>query len=245
MGGQAVRRLGGQAARRTALCAAAVLLTGYPPNRLSAQVGYPPAASPYRDIPRGPVAIFGIGYLGGSRGRVGVGMADGITWNARYETGLGGAVTVGLGLAYAQTTRYTVDPTRDAATRTQGPIETDVILADLGLQLVLTGRKSWHGVAPYLGAGVGLAFGGSPQRDPGGYEFRTKITLNPQAGVRWHPSARLSVRAAVQAVYWRLNYPLSYKDPSPVDGSRVLPLEASLTEWTAHPWISVGVGWNF
>ena len=91
----------------------------------------------------------------------------------------------------------------------------------------------------------GLASGGGTPTDPAGYKFRTKITLNPQAGVRWYPMARLSVRADFQTVYWKLSYPLAYKDPSPVDGTRVLPLDASLTEWTAHPWISVGVGWTF
>jgi len=245
MGGQAVRRLASQAARRGALICAAVLLTAYPPNRLSAQVGHEPGQSPYRDVRRGGVVVLGVGYLGGSRGRAGVGMSDGITWNIRYDASLGGAVTASLGLAYAQTTRYLVDPAQGAATRTQGPVDTDVILADIGLQLVLTGRKTWHGFAPYLGGGIGVAVGGSTPSDLAGYKFRTKITLNPQAGVRWYPTARLSVRADFQTVYWKLSYPLAYKDPSPVDGTRVLPLDASLTEWTAHPWISVGVGWTF
>src|SRR2546426_433743 len=321
--------------------------TAHPPTRLSAQVGHEPGQSPYRDVRRGGVVVLGVGYLGGSRGRAGVGMSDGITWNIRYDASLGGAVTASLGLAYAQTTRYLVDPAQGAATRTQGPVDTDVILADIGLQLVLTGRKTWHGFAPHLGGGIGVAVGGStpsdlagyrfrtkitlnpqaggrgdptarlslragfqtgfwklsyppaykepsprgsgehtaeiqspfnllfplfflmirrPPRstlfpyttlfrsvavggstpsDLAGYRFRTKITLNPQAGVRWYPTARLSVRADFQTVYWKLSYPLAYKDPSPVDGTRVLPLDASLTEWTAHPWISVGVGWTF
>ena len=214
-------------------------------NVCAAQAGHEPGQSPYRDIRRGGVVVFGVGYLGGSRGRAGVGMADGISWNVRYDASLGGPVSTSLGLAYAQTTRYLVDPTKDAATRTQGPVDTDVILADVGLRLVLTGRKTWHGFAPYLGGGLGLALGGATPTDPAGYKFRTKITLNPQAGVRWYPTPRLSVRADFQTVYWKLAYPLAYKDPSPVDGSRVLPLDASLTEWTAHPWISVGVGWTF
>jgi len=55
----------------------------------------------------------------------------------------------------------------------------------------------------------------------------------------------VSVRTDFRLVLWRLNYPLGYKQPSTIDGSRVLPLEAPLTEWTAHPWITIGLGWTF
>src|SRR5258708_34089757 len=46
---------------------------------LSAQVGYDPAHSPYRDTPGGGVAVVSLGYLGGSRGSVGVGLSNGAT----------------------------------------------------------------------------------------------------------------------------------------------------------------------
>src|SRR2546430_17581198 len=109
----------------------AALLSVGPTVRLSvAQTGHEPGQSPYRDIRGGGVVVFGVGYLGGSRGRAGVGMADGISWNVRYDASLGGPVSTSPGLAYAQTPRYLLDPTKDAATRTQGPVDTDVILAD-------------------------------------------------------------------------------------------------------------------
>src|SRR3989475_285817 len=192
---QPVRRLGGQRARRSAPLAIPGLLTAYPPNRLSAQVGHEPGQSPYRDIRRGGVVVFGVGYLGGSRGRVGVGMSDGITWNVHYDASLGGPVSASLGLAYAQTTRYLVDPAQGAATRTQGPVDTDVILADIGLQLVLTGRKTWHGFAPYLGGGIGVADPGRPPSDLPGSKFPTKNTPNPPPGGRGYPTARRARRA--------------------------------------------------
>ena len=105
-------------------------------NVCAAQVGHEPGQSPYRDIRRGGVVVFGVGYLGGSRGRVGVGMSDGITWNVHYDASLGGPVSAALGLAYAQTTRYIVDPAQGAATRTQGPVDSDVILADAVLVVI-------------------------------------------------------------------------------------------------------------
>src|SRR5216683_2978091 len=83
---------------------------------LAAQVGYDPAHSPYRDIPGGGVAVVSAGYLGGSRGSVGVGLSNGATGGLRYEVSFG-AVGASLGLAYGLTTRFVwiVDPTQDVA----------------------------------------------------------------------------------------------------------------------------------
>ncbi len=214
-------------------------------NALPAQVGHEPSQSPYHDIRRGGVGVITFGYLGGSRGGPGVGISDGPTGGLRYEVAFGNALGASLGIAYAQTTRFVVDPTKDSLSRRSGPDDTDVVLADVALQLALTGRKTWHGFAPYVGAALGAAIGGGSPPDPSGYDFGTKLTVAPGAGLRWYPARRLSVRTDVRLVLWRLKYPLDYKQPSTVDGSRVLSLEAPLTEWTAHPWITIGLGWTF
>ena len=225
-----------------------LLVSNVPTFQLSAQVGHDPSRSPYRDVPRGGVAVLTAGYLGGSRGRVDVGLSDGPTFGVRYEAGLG-AIGVSLGLAYGQTTRFVVDPTKDSASRKTGPFDDDVVLADAGLQLVLTGRKTWHGLAPYLGGSIGVAVGGGSPRDTSGYDFGSKFTFAPEAGIRWYAARRVSLRADFRAVAWKLTYPISYKVPGPTgcttDCSRVLPLDAPLDEWTWHPWVTIGIGWTF
>jgi hypothetical protein len=244
-GGPAVRRSGGRWIRRTATLGAALFLSVSPTVRPSAaQVGHDPGHSPYRDVRRGGVGLITAGYFGGSRGRAGVGISNGPTGGLRYERWLGGAIGVSFGLAYGQTTRFVVDPSKDSLTRKTGPHNTDVILADVGLQLVLTGQKTWRGFAPYLGAAVGMALGGGSPPDSSGYQFGNKVTLAPEAGVRWYPTRRVSVRTDFRLVLWRLHYPLSYQVPGP-DGSSVLPPDARPNEWTAHPWITIGLGWTF
>jgi hypothetical protein len=232
----------------TALLGAAALLTASPPDRLTAQVGHEPSRSPYRDVRRGGAWVLTFGYLGGSRGSVGVGLSNGKTAGIRYEA-LFGAIGASLGLAYGQTNRFVVDPTKDSVTRKTGPFDDNVVLADAGLQLVLTGRKTWRGFAPYVGGALGLAISGASPPDPSGYRFGSKFTLSPNAGVRWYPARRLSVRGDFRLVLWKLNYPLSYKVPGPTgcqtNCSVVLPLGAKLTEWTSHPWATIGVGWTF
>ena len=68
-----------------------------------------------------------------------------------------------------------------------GPIDNDVVLADVGLQLSLTGGKSFHGLQPYVGGTLGLAFGSTIVADTSGYQFGTKFTYGPEAGMRWYP----------------------------------------------------------
>ena len=212
-------------------------------NAVAAQVGHDPGQSPYRDVRRGGVLVATGGYLGGSRGSVGVGISDGPTGGLRYEVPLG-VIGVSMGIAYAQTTSFVVDPTKDSLSRISGPYDNDVVLADLGLQLLLTGRKTWHGFAPYLGGALGLALSGGGPPDPNSYTFGNKVAFVPGAGLRWYPTRSVSVRTDLRLMLWKLSYPLDYRQPSS-DGSRVLPLDASLTEWTAHPWVTIGLGWTF
>lgn len=233
---------------RSAVRAATLLALGFAAGGgvLGAQVGYDPAHSPYRDIPRGGVAVVSFGYLGGSRGSVGVGLSNGVTGVLRYEV-LFGAVGASLGLGYGLTTRYVwvVDPTQAVPARQTGPFDNPVVLADAGLQLVLTGRKTWHRLAPFVGAAIGLAASSGAPRDTSGYDFGSKVTLAPNFGLRWYPARSLSVRSDFRLVLWKLSYPLIYKVPNNVTGTSVLPSGAALSEWTAHPLATIGVGWIF
>ena len=121
-----------------------------------------------------------------------------------------------------------------------------LLITDISTQLRLTGAKSWRGIAPYVGVGLGMAFDlGSPgDTTKSGYTFGTKFTLGGSTGVRWFPTRRVMVNADFRAQLWRLRYPASFSFPAP-DGSRVVPLTDPSTDWTLHPWISLGVGWTF
>ena len=238
------RRLDGWTVTAAATVAATVLLTAYPSNRLPAQVGHDPGHSPYHDIPKGAAWVATVGYLGGGRGSVGVGLSSGMTAGLRYEAPLG-AIGASLGIAYGRTTSFVVDPTKASTSRKTGPYDNSVVIADAGLQLALAGRKSWRGLAPYIGGALGVAIGQRVAKDTSGYKFGTKITLAPNAGFRWYPARRFSVRGDFRLELWKLTYPVSYKVPNNFDGSRVLDVNASLSEWTAHPWATIGLGWIF
>ena len=243
MGGQAVRPSGGRVLGCTAALSAVVLLSAYPTIRLSAQVGHPPDHSPYRELRRGHTLVLSVGRVGGGKGVVGVGPTDGNVWALRFEKSVLKKFALTVEAGNALTSRLVLDPTKDSLTRASGPVSNDLIFADVGLHLVFTGGKTWHGLAPSLGFVAGVA---AASRVPGdsSYSFRTKGLFGPQAGLRFHLSPRLALRADARLAVWRLTYPLAYRTPSPVDGSRILAVTSELTEWTRHPWFSVGVAWT-
>jgi len=217
-------------------------------NDCAAQVGHPPDRSPFRDLKIGGSFVFSFGYLGGSRGMVGVGPSDGNVFGIRYERPLGRNLVAILGAAGALTTRYIVDPTKDSASRTSGPVDNTVALIDAGLHLRLMGGKTWHGFAPEIGVSAGVAYAGPVPGDPSQYDFKAKLTLGPEAELRWYPARRLSLHAGAELLYWRLSYPLEYRVPPTqctTGCNPVLSLDDNLKQWTSHPWINLAVGWTF
>jgi hypothetical protein len=214
-------------------------------SHLTAQdVGHDPTHSPYHDIPHGGGPLFTVGYVGGSRGFVGVGPSSGMVWGLRWNARLGGMTTLAANLAYAQTNRFVVNPADSVKYQKKGPFDSPTALVDVGLQFALTGGKTWHGVAPYLGTALGLALQTSPPRDSSGYKFGTKLTLSPLIGAQWLPGRRVTVQADLRLVFWKLNYPLSYNQIA-ADSTRVLALNSATSQWTRHPYVSIGVGWIF
>lgn len=225
-----------------------VFLSNIPTVQLSAQVGHDPGTSPYRDILWRSGPVFFVGHLSADRGRAGAGPSNALTFGARYEIPAGRSMQFQFTTAYLQADRFIMDPRADSTSpaRRTGPVRTDLALAEAGIQLRLTGGKTWHGLAPYVGTALGMLFDvNSPGDTSGsGYRFGTKVSLAFATGVRWYPARRLMVNGDVRAQLWRLKYPLSFHNPSP-DGSTVVPLRVALTDWTLHPWVSLGVGWTF
>lgn len=211
-----------------------------------AQVGYDPAHSPFRDLRGGMGPVFMTGKLWGDRGRVPVGHANGSTFTVGWETSLKGPSHFIARVTYALTERFVVDPSKDDSVRQSGPFDDDMLMIDLGVRFGLSGRKTWHNLAPYLTGTVGLAISeGSPAADSSGYKFGKKLTFAPGAGIRWYPRRNISVMFDARAVFWRLRYPPDFHAIRSADGIPVVPPDETLTDWTAHPVLSFGVGWTF
>ena len=75
--------------------------------------------------------------------------------------------------------RLIVDPFVALANRVSGPVDQTVTFAEANLQLNLTGGKTWHRLAPFVGSGVGLTFPSGTPADTSGFELGKKIYLAP------------------------------------------------------------------
>ncbi|MFQ6045130.1 MAG: hypothetical protein ACE5PT_02060 [Gemmatimonadales bacterium] len=214
-----------------------VVATALAAAALEGQVGHDPSSSPYAEARAGQMIAVSGGYLAGSRGRAGVGPAGGFTVGSRFEIAFADPGIAFLGASGAILDRVVIDPTFGPASRVQDTVTQSVLMLEGGLLLVLTGRKTWRGLAPYVGASVGLALGGRVPRDSSGFVFSTKFQVGPHLGVRWHVSDRVNWRIEARNVLWRLTYPVSFRATPENEPTEPAVLEGttSLTEWTHHP----------
>ena len=235
------------ALRMTALGGLALLLS---PTVAVAQVGHAPSGSPFRDIRKGHTFTVTGGYFGGSGGQFKIGPHGGEVFGGRYDIRTANTLQIGLAVARGNLDRFIVDPFVRLANRTSGPVRQSVTFAELALQFNLSGGKSWHRIAPFIGAGVGLAFGSATPADTSQYKFGRKLYLAPSAGFRFFITDRLHLRGEARAAFWKLNYPTTFQaepieEPGTPENPNAVIVGNNLSEWTASPWLQVGLGYSF
>lgn len=223
------------------------VVTSY--NGLAAQVGHNAGTSPYRDVTLLPAIGVYAGHLSGDRGRVDAGPSNANTLGLRYELPSGRSMLFQFNVAYLAGDRFILNPFADSssADRKTGPYDTNLLLTEIALHLRLTGNKSWHRMGPYAGLGLGVLFDVHSPGDTtkSGYKFGTKVGLATIGGFRWYAARHLFLNPEARLEFWKLKYPSSFHAQLSPDGSRIVPITQNLTDWTTHPWLSIGLGWTF
>lgn len=211
-----------------------------------AQVGHQPESSPYRDIRKGHTVTALFGHFGGNGGRFGIGPHDGQVYGLHYDLRSGSTIQLGLGVGSAKLQRLIVNPFVELANRVSGPVDQTVTFAELNLQFNLTGGKTWHRLAPFVGVGVGLTFPTSTPADTSTFEFGKKVYLAPGTGFRFFLTNRLHLRGEARATFWKLKYPSTFTVAPPLEpGAPAVITDGRTNEWTASSWLQVGLGYSF
>ena len=212
-----------------------------------AQVGHVAESSPYQDMRIKQALVFYGGYLSGDHGSAGVGPSAGPMGAVQWETRVGAPSILYLGVAFANLERPLVKPSDPPDSRFFGAARQGVVMLNAGANLVLTGRKTWRGLAPYIGLGMGMAFGGAVPEDSSGFTFKTNFHIDPTVGVQIHPSPRLHFRIEGRGILWKLKYPTTFFD-DPANASGTDPLLNELLEtdsdWTFQPTLLIGIGYT-
>jgi hypothetical protein len=218
---------------------------------LAAQAGYPPDRSPYRDIRTSTTIEAYGGNIFGSGGPIPVGPRDGPMAGVRFMLRAKNTLSLGLGIWGAKTVRSIVDADAVVEDRVTGPIDHGLYGAELMIQFNLTGGKSWHGLAPYVGVGLGVVKGQStPAVDTSRYEFGTKFYFSPVVGTRLMLGSRAYFKFEGRALVWKLKYPVAYDDEPALDpGTPEAPNAVNPSrrsgQYIMAPALAIGFGWAF
>jgi hypothetical protein len=233
----------------------ACLLSCVLASPVAAQVGHDPDRSPYRDITKSKTITVLYSDIAGDGGKVGVGPHNGHAVGVRAELRLSGPVTFGLTFAKGTLERFVVSAEDSVDNRVDGPVDQKMTFIEGSLQFNVTGRKTWHRLAPFVGMSLGYVHGEdlkqSVAQDSSGYRFGGKIFLTPSIGVNLHLSNTIAVRLEGRQMFWKLNYPLAYvqepaAEPSNDENSTnaVLP-DGKRDQWSGARDLRAGLSISF
>ncbi|HTK56337.1 MAG TPA: hypothetical protein VL295_05895, partial [Gemmatimonadales bacterium] len=131
--------------------------------------------------------------------------------------------------------------------RFDGPVDQTVWTPEIGLQLNITGPKSWHHLAPYASVGLGAAVGEGVAQDTSEFKFGTKLLLTPAAGVRVMLGPRVNLRVEGMFYYWKMKYPQLWRIAPSKEPTAPPPVTTAdgLDDWIPTPSLRVGFGLAF
>ena len=180
------------------------------PDAARAQVGHPPNRSPYEDIEAGQNLTLSGGWLFVRRDPAGVAPKSSAFGTLRYDIAIGGPASFYARYAFAASERRLLAPGNPLATRVVSTPSVKTSVFDLGIDLALTGKKTWHKIAPSVSAGVGVV-SDFTKADSGAYRFGTKFAFSYGLGVRFIPSpGGVSFRVDLTNYTWQYQYPDRY-----------------------------------
>lgn len=212
---------------------------------LSAQIGHVPQSSPYTDLEyRQEFSLFGGHYNAGSD-KVGVAPGSGPTIGLRYDLRLGGPAVLTSRFQYVSSSRTIIDPRRPAESRVvESNASWPIYLWDVGINVNLTGQRSYRQFVPFINGGLGVATDFKGGADVGAWRFGTPFAISFGGGVKWVPGGNWQVRADFSDHLYEIKYPNSYYDVAS-DGTSVLGSRDSKSDWTNNLTLSIGLSYLF
>lgn len=213
------------------------------PTAAAAQVGHAPSKSPFRDLEHRQELTWYGGVYRTTPDPANVGPKSGVTAGMHYELRMTGPAYFTANLSGVLTERRVVDPNQLIVDRFVEDKSVAMLLADVGFALNLTGFKSWRGVVPTLGGGVGVgAAFDSP--DIGGYSIGYPLLLVLRPAIKIAPRGRWQGRIDAAHYFHRLRYPQTYFTKTTVDPT-VLPVDAEQSVWKRNLSLTAGITYSF
>lgn len=216
-----------------------VALGSLTPAVVVAQVGHLPANSPFEDVKLGQnLSIMG-GWMAMKRDPADVAPKSSLAAALRYDIAIGGPASLYVRYLLAPSERKLLQPTNPLATRTIGKPGVATHQLDTGLDLALTGKKTWHRLIPSLNGGAGVV-SDFTSADTGSYQFGTKFSFSYGLGLRYLPRKGPMIRVDLTNFLWQYDYPDRYFVKAS-DTTSVLTDTRNRSAWRGSRTVTVGV----
>jgi hypothetical protein len=215
------------------------------PGAASAQVGHDPARSPYRTLRYGQFVGAQGGWFGGSGGPLGVAPHGGKVFGLRYDFLGNGTVSIGFAGSMAWLNRIIVDPHYPIEFAARDTVPQRTVFGEAIIQFNLTGGKTWHRLAPFVSAGLGVVLAARTPADTSGFGFRFQAAVTPGVGTRIFLSEKLFLRLEARTTFWQVKYPESFRIPPSTDPTAPPVLASPAKEWLTSGWYSIGLSYAF
>jgi hypothetical protein len=161
----------------------------------------------------------------------------GLEYRGRFAGPLAGVV----GVSYLPSQRTVYGQGTGSAVQALGDTDAHLIMAQAGLDFTVTGARTWHSLAPFLGATFGLItdIAGRSELETAAslpetqlIDFGPSLAVGASAGTDWYITDRFSLRAAARGHLWR------FKTPAGLAGTE-------RTEWLKNGGGTLGVAFHF
>ena len=139
----------------------------------------------------------------------------------------------------APSERKLLQPTNPLAKRVIGTPGVTTHQLDAGLDLALTGKKTWHRLIPSLNGGVGVVTDFAAA-DTGAYRFGTKFSFSYGLSLRYLPRKGPMIRVDLTNFMWQYEYPDRYFVKAS-DTTSVLTDTRNRSSWRGSRTVTVGV----
>lgn len=217
----------------------AALTLCFAPAMAAAQVGHLPTKSPYEDYSVFQTLSIMAGNLSVAKDPAGVAPKSGLLAAIRYDVRMGGPASLFVRYGFAPSERNQLDPSKPRATRTVGTPSVTTHLMDGGINLDLTGKKTYRRFLPSLYAGAGLV-SDFAKKDSGQYLFGTNFSFTYGGSLRFVPKHGPQIRLDLSRVFWQYQYPDNYFVQAS-DTTSVLTTTRQRSAWRGNLGATLGV----
>lgn len=226
--------------RRFCVLGASALVISLPCT-VRAQVGHRPSNSPYEDVKLGQTVSLSAGWFAFRRDPAGVAPDAAPFGQFRYDANIGGPASLYARYTLAPSQRIQYAPGAIASKRVVATPGVVMHVIDGGLDIALTGKKTWHHVVPSLAGGVGVV-SDFAQADSGAYQFGVKFAISYGLGLRYIRGNGMRLRADISNYIWQYDYPDRYFITAS-DNTSILTDTKQRSAWRGNWGLTAGVSY--